>query len=507
MKKYYLTTAIAYANAEPHIGFALELVYADIIARYRRMIGDDVYFLTGTDEHGQKIYRAAKSAGITPKKFTDQISAKVKLLADRLNISNDDFIRTTEKRHLAAVKKFFQAVNDRGDIYEGEYTGLYCDGCEAFKGEDELTEGKCELHKKAPRQISEKNYFFRLTNYRQALLKHYEDNPDFIRPAKRRQEVISYVKNFLTDTSISRPLNRVGCGLPLPIDKKHVIYVWFDALINYLTAAGYGTDEDKFKKWWPADLHLLGKDIIKFHCALWPAMLMSAGLPLPKQIWAHGFFTINGEKMSKSLGNVVDPVELGKIYGHDALRYFLLREMKLGEDGDFSLNRLKERYDKDLANDLGNLLQRVLTMTEKYFFGAVPKPSAASEGLDELCEQDIWRDYHLAMDNLAFNEALDIIWQVIGSANQLIDKAKPWRLAQEKKLERLADVLYNLLETLRQLGWLLLPILPETAEKIWQQLGLQPTKEKTTSLSQAQIWGRLAPGTKIAKGNSLFPKT
>jgi len=504
--KYYLTTPIYYVNDRPHVGHAYTTIVADVLARYHRERGEEVLFLVGTDENAQKNLTAAKAAGKKLPDYLNEMSAIWARTWDELGISNDDFIRTTETRHQQAVNKFFKAVYERGDIYQGEYEGWYCDGCEAFKSEAELIEGQCEFHKKAPRKISEKNYFFRLTNYRQALLDYYEKNPDFIRPVKRRQEVTSYVKNFLTDFSISRPLSRVGCGLPLPIDQDQVVYVWFDALINYLTVAGYGSNDQKFKKWWPADLQLLGKDIIKFHCAWWPAMLMSAGLPLPQQLFAHGFFTINGDKMSKSLGNVIDPVELGKIYGNDALRYFLLREMKLGEDGDFSLNRLKERYDKDLANDLGNLLQRVLTMTEKYFFGAVPKPSAASEGLDELCEHDVWRDYQLAMDKLAFNEALDTIWQVICSANQLIDQAKPWVLAQENKLERLADVLYNLLETLRQIGWLLLPIMPETAEKIWQQLGLLPEQEKTKSLLKAQVWGGLPAGRRLAKGSSLFPK-
>lgn len=505
--KYSLTTPIYYVNDRPHIGHAYTTIVADILARYHRLKGDEVYFLTGTDENAQKNLTAAQAAGRELQNYLDEMSALWQRTWDDLDLSFDDFIRTTEKRHHAAVKKFFQAVYDRGDIYEDDYTGLYCDGCEAFLNEEELLEGKCEIHKKTPRKISEKNYFFRLTNYRDALLEHYETNPDFIQPKKRRQEVISYVKNFMTDISISRPAERVGCGIPLPIDKKHVIYVWFDALINYLSAVGYGSDEKKIQKWWPADLHLMAKDIIKFHCALWPAMLMSAGLPLPKQIFAHGFFTINGEKMSKSLGNVVDPVEVGKIYGNAALRYFLLREIKFGEDGDFSLNRLKERYDNDLANELGNLVQRTLAMTEQFFDGLVPKPSNAAHGLDELCEIDVWRDYVLAMETLAFEEVLNVIWQVVRSANQLIDKEKPWALAKEKKITKLADVVYNLLETMRQLAWLLLPIMPETADNIWRQLGITPEKEKEQSLNKAKIWGGLSHGIKISKGAPLFPKT
>ena len=504
--KFYLTTPIYYVNDRPHVGHAYTTIVADVLARYHRMKGDDVHFLTGTDENAQKNLTAAKTAGKHLPDYLDEMSAVWQSSWDELDISFDDFIRTTEKRHLQAVKKFFQAVYDHGDIYEAEYTGLYCDGCEAFLNEADLVDGKCDLHKRAPRQISEKNYFFRLTNYREALLDHYESHPEFIRPEKRRQEVISYVKNFMRDISISRPLDRVGCGIPLPIDKNHVIYVWFDALINYLSAAGFGEDEKKFKKWWPADIHLMAKDIIKFHCALWPAMLLSAGLPLPKQIWAHGFFTINGEKMSKSLGNVVDPVELNKIYGNDAIRYFLLKEIKFGEDGDFSLVRFKERYDNDLADELGNLAQRTLAMTEKYFNGVVPTYTKKSEGLDALCEIDIWRDYEKTMDNLAFETVLKLVWGVITNANQFIDKEKPWKLAAANKMTELADVLYNILETLRQLGWLLLPIMPDTAEKIWLQLGLDIGQERAQPLDQAKRWGGLKTGVKIARGLSLFPK-
>lgn len=503
MEKFYLTTPIYYVNGLPHIGHAYTTLTADTIARYRRLKGDDVLFATGTDENSQKNWEAAKAKGEDDlSKYLDEMSARWRETWDELDITNDDFIRTTEKRHHQAVETFFDKVNARGDIYKGTYEGLYCDACEAFWTEKDLVDGKCPYHLKEPRKISEENYFFRLTNYRSALLKHIKENPDFIRPEKRKAEVINYINN-LNDISISRP--NLKCGIPFPLDKTHGIYVWFDALINYLTVAGYGQNEEMFNKWWPADLHLMAKDILKFHAVIWPAMLLSAQLPLPKTIFAHGFFTVNGEKMSKSLGNVVDPVELSKIYPLDAIRYFLLREIKFGEDGDFSLVHLKEHYNNDLANVFGNLLHRTLSMTERYFDGVVPEPSAAAEGLDPLCEIDIWNNFEKKMDNYSFDEALDEIWKVVDESNRLIEKEKPWDLAKTNE-KRLKDVLYNLLESLRQIGWLLLTIMPETTEKIWQQLGLDPAKEKEKTLIRAKIWGGLPAGTKIQKGNPIFPR-
>lgn len=507
--KFYITTPIYYINDVPHIGHAYTTIVADVLARYHRLKGEEVFFLTGTDENSQKNLEAASKAGERDlKKYLDKMSARWQKTWDLLNISNDDFIRTTEKRHLQAVKKFFLKVQKRGDIYLDVYDGLYCDSCEAYVTEGDLEEGKCPVHKKTPRLIKEKNYFFRLTNYREALLEHIEKNPDFIKPEKRRNEIVNYIQNHLTDISISR--QNFSCGIPLPINRQHALYVWFDALINYLTAVDYGGQtiaaKKRFNKWWPADVHLMGKEITKFHAAFWPAMLMAAELPLPKTMFAHGFFTLNGEKMSKTLGNVVDPVELAKIYSNDAIRYFLLSEIKFGEDGNFSLVRLKEMYNKKLANELGNLVQRVLAMAEKYCAGKAPKHSAAAEGMDPLCEIDVWRDFEAAMADFRLDEAVNIAWKVVANANQLIDKEKPWNLAKDKgKKGHLNDLLYNLLETLRQLGWLFLPIMPESAEKIWQQLGLEVEKEKARPLDKAQIWGGLKEGTKIKKGQSLFP--
>ncbi|MBI5023287.1 MAG: methionine--tRNA ligase [Candidatus Magasanikbacteria bacterium] len=510
MPKFYLSTPIYYINDVPHIGHAYTTIVADVLARYHRLKGAEVFFLTGTDENSQKNFEAARVADERDlKKYLDKMSAKWQSTWDLLGISNDDFIRTTEKRHLDAVKKFWLKVQKNGDIYQGTYEGFYCVGCEAFVTETDLVDSNCAIHKKPAKKIKEKNYFFRLTNYRDALIKHIADNPDFIQPIKRRNEIINYIKDFMTDVSISR--QNFVCGIPVPNHRQQAIYVWFDALINYLTAIDYGAKTIKgkvlFKKLWPADLQLIGKDILKFHAALWPAMLMSADLPLPQTIFAHGYFTINGDKMSKSLGNVVDPVELAKIYSNDAIRWFLLSEIKFGEDGDFSLVRLKDGYNNKLANELGNLVHRVLSMTEKYCDNKVPKFSAAAEGLDPLCEIDIWRDFESAMDHFRFDEALGVIWKVVATANQLIDKEKPWDLAKNDNTRgRLNDLMYNLLETLRQLGWLLLPIMPETAEKIWTQLGLSIEKEKAKAMDKAKIWGGLRAEIKIIKGEPIFPK-
>ncbi|MCX6778651.1 MAG: methionine--tRNA ligase [Candidatus Magasanikbacteria bacterium] len=503
MPKFYITTPIYYVNGLPHIGHAYTTLAADTIARFRRLKGDEVLFVTGTDENSQKNFEAAAQKGETDlKKYLDEMSGRWRETWDELDITNDDFVRTTEERHIETVLAFFDKVNKRGDIYKGVYEGLYCDGCEAFLTDKDLIEGKCQFHLKEPRKISEENYFFRLTNYRGALLKHIEENPNFIRPEKRKSEVINYI-NTLNDISISRP--NLKCGIPFPLDKTHGIYVWFDALINYLTAVGYGRDEEMYKKWWPADIHLMAKDILKFHAVIWPAMLLSANLPLPKTVYAHGFFTINGEKMSKSIGNVLDPVELAKIYPLDAIRYFLLREIKFGEDGDFSLVHLKEHYNNDLANDFGNLLHRTLSMTEQYCGGVVPEHSGEAEGLDPLCEIDVWKDYETAMNDYHFDEAIGTIWQLVQESNKLIEKEKPWQLVKENS-KRLNDVLYNLLETLRQISWLLLPLMPETSEKIWTQLGLDVAQEKANSLEQAQVWGGLKSGNKISKGEPIFPK-
>ncbi|MBI4457482.1 methionine--tRNA ligase [Candidatus Uhrbacteria bacterium] len=494
MKKFYLTTPIYYVNAMPHVGHAYTTTVADVLARYHRLKGETVFFLTGTDENSQNNLKAAEKHGYKDLNlYLDDMAAKWRQTFGDLDITFDRFIRTTEADHKKGVEKFWRRVAATGDIYAGEYEGWYCDGCEGFKTEADLVEGKCPLHKTAPRRLKEKNYFFKLTKYRQALLDHIDAHPEFIMPEGRRNEVRSYVASFMEDVSISR--QTVTVGIPVPDDPSSVIYVWFDALINYLTGIGYGTDDAKFAEFWPADLHLVGKDIIKFHCALWPAMLMSAGLPLPTQVFAHGFLLTGGDKMSKSLGNVVDPAELAKKYGNDPLRYFMLREVPFGSDGDFSVERIEERYGGDLANEFGNLLHRVLAMTEKYFDGKVP---AAVDG-----QVPEWAAYEKGMATLDFAMVLDAVWTILREANKLIDTEKPWELAKTDRA-RLAGLLYSLLERLRQVGWMLLPILPTSAKKLFVQLGL-PDEDKRP-YDQAKVWGGLKEGGILKKGEPLFPR-
>jgi len=500
MQKFYVTTPIYYVNDKPHIGHAYTSIAADILARYHRMRGKDVLFLTGTDENAQKNAEAAEKNGMgdNVQGYVDKMSAVWQETFDELGLTHNRFIRTTEEDHKQVVKKFWEIVKANGDIYEGEYEGLYCLGCEAFKVESDLVDGLCPDHKKVPEQIKEKNYFFRLTKYRDALLDHIEQHPEFIQPKKRRNEVISYITNFMEDVSISR--TTMKWGIPVPDDDGQRIYVWFDALLNYLTGAGYGKDDEFFKRMWPADVHLVGKDIIKFHCAIWPAMLMSAGLALPKKVFAHGFFTVNGEKMSKSLGNVVDPVGISKEKGIDVLRFYLMREIRFGEDGDFSHNRLQERYDSELANELGNLVSRVLAMTEKYLDGIVPEPADGFLA-------GAWQAYDQAMDDIDLHSALEIAMKLVREANQFIEQKRPWELAKMGEDKILQDTLYILLETIRHIAWLIYPFMPETAPKIFTKLGQTFPKEFSQSTEEAWKWGGLKSGTKVKKGESLFPKT
>lgn len=496
-KKFYITTPIYYVNDIPHIGHAYTTIAADVLARYHRIRGEEVYFLTGTDENSQKNVEAAKEKGYKDiKKYVDEMSAKWQETWDSLGITNDDFVRTTEPRHLKAIKRFFEAVYKSGDIYKGKYEGLYCPACEAYVGKADLVLGKCPIHKIKPRKIKEENYFFRFKKYEDKLLEYIEKNPEFIQPEARRNEIVNYISHHLEDISISRVSQE--WGIPVPIDKTQALYVWFDALINYLTGVGFAKDEKNFSKWWPADLHLVGKDIIKFHCALWPAMLMSAGLPLPKKVFAHGFFTLNGQKISKSLGNVIDPIDLVNKYGIDEVRYYLLREIPFGEDGDFSFKRLEERYNAELANGLGNLVARVLTMCEKYFGSKVPSKVSGTAA-------PTWSSYEMALDNLKFNQALQDIWDLISFCDELINREAPWQLVKVDK-ERLERVIYTLLETIRHIAWLIAPFMPITSDMIFEQLGLPPKKEKTKSLEEAKKWGGMIPGKKIKKGKPLFPR-
>lgn len=495
---FYVTTPIYYVNDKPHIGHAYSTIAADILARYHRMLGQDVFFLTGTDENSQKNIDAAKKAGEEDiQKYLDKMSALWQETWDSLGITNDAFIRTTEERHKIGVEKFWAAAFENGDIYQGLYEGLYCVGCEEYKKEDDLIDGKCPIHKTVPQTLSENNYFFRLTKYREQLLAHIDAHPEFVQPTSRRNEVRSYIDKFMSDVSVSR--ETIKWGIPVPTDETQRIYVWFDALINYLTGVGYGSDEKTFDQFWPANVQIVGKDIIKFHCALWPAMLLSAGLELPKTVFAHGFFTIDGEKISKSLGNAIDPVELSQEFSVDVVRYFLMREISFGEDGDFARHRLEERYNGELANELGNLVNRVLTMVEKYCDGVVPEKT---DGFLSAA----WPTYRQALEELRFHDALNVTWQVVRDANQFIEQQAPWTLAKMGEKAMLDKTMYALLESLRHIAWMLLPFMPTTAEKIFGQLGLNAPKEWNQSFENAWVWGGMEPGHKILKGEPLFPR-
>ncbi len=496
---YYLTTPIYYINDKPHIGHAYTTILGDVLARYYRLIGYDVAYATGTDENSQKNVSAAIAAGreYDVALYLDEMSDLWKQTWKEMNITNTDFIRTTEERHLVAVLKFWTAVEKTGDIYKGTYSGWYCGGCEAFILESELENGEnCAIHKKRVEKIEEENYFFRLTKYRTALLEYITLHPEFIEPDSRKHEIINYIKDHMVDMSISR--QSATAGIPVPTDPKHRIYVWFDALINYLSVIGYGTDEKKFAHYWPVNMHLVGKDIIKFHCGLWPAMLMSAGLQLPKKVFAHGFFTIEGIKMSKSLGNAIDPLEVGKRFGNDVLRYFLLREITCGDDGDFSMKRLADRYQTDLGNELGNLVQRVMGMAEKYCGGRVPVIP-----LEQT--QVRWKEYHEAIQALRFSSALDCVWEVVRNANKFIDAQKPWAIYNENP-SAVILMMGHLLELLRQIAWLLVPIMPQSADKIFDQLGLTVSEELQRPYYEAIVWGGLKEGTHLKKGESMFPR-
>ncbi len=463
--KFYITTSIAYVNAPPHIGFALELIQADVLARYRRFLGKDVFFLTGTDEHGVKIVKAAKEAGKNPEEFTDEISASFKKLSKTLNLSNDDFIRTTDQqKHWPAVEKIWLTLKEKGDIYKKKYRGLYCSGCEAFITKKDLVNGKCAIHQIKPEEISEENYFFRLSKYEKQIEKVIKQNKIKIVPETRKNEVLGFIRQGLGDISFSRPRKDLKWGIPVPGDDSQTIYVWADALTNYLSALGYAENSPKFKKCWPPDVHCIGKDILKFHALIWPGMLLSLGLALPKTIFVHGFISVNGQKMSKSLGNVIDPFELVKKYGTDAVRYFLLREIPSSEDGDFSYEKFERRYNGDLANGLGNLLARVITLAIISNF-QFPISNQFSNSNFKTRLNKTKKDYKKALEEFKFNEALAATWELIGFCDAYIDKEKPWENKENSK-----DVLVDLLVILKNIAELLEPFLPETAEKILEQL-------------------------------------
>lgn len=473
-KKFYITTSIVYTNAPPHCGFALEVLQADVLARYSRLLGKDTFFLTGTDEHGLKIARTAERAGKKPQKFCDELSKRFKELKKILNLSNDDFIRTTDqKRHWPTVHKVWLQLKDNGDIYKKKYKGLYCVGCEAFLTEKDLVDGKCPIHKKKPEVIEEENYFFKLSKYQEQLRDILENNEIKIVPEAKKNEMLSFIKEGLEDVSCSRDRKKLPWGVPVPDDDSQIVYVWLEALLNYLSALGYAENDEKFKKYWPADIHCIGKDITRFHLLLWPAVLLSLNLSLPKNILVHGFISVGGEKMSKSLGNIVCPFELVKKYGIDPVRYFFLREFSPTEDGDFTYEKFEERYNADLASGLGNLLARVLKMAEnaKIKYSDVRRQNIVSQEVTKTQAR-----YKGALDNFKFNEALAVIWELISFCDKYIEKERPW----EKSDNRLS-VINDLLFALSEIAKMLQPFLPETAEKITTQL-------------------------KKGKGKSLFPR-
>jgi methionyl-tRNA synthetase len=498
VSRYYLTTPIYYVNARPHLGHAYTTIVADTLARWHRLLGDDVHFLTGTDEHGLKIQQAADAEGVDPQAFADHIAPLFSDAWTKLNISNDDFIRTTETRHKVGVQKLLQACYDAGDIELDTYSGLYCVACEAYYVEDDLDGDNCPIHKKPVEHVQEENYFFRLSRFEDRLLKWYSDHPNAIVPDHRTNEVLGFIKQGLHDFSVSR--KTLKWGIPLPFDESHVAYVWFDALANYITAIGYGTDDDNFAQWWPVNHHLIGKDIIRFHCVYWPAMLMSAGLE-PPQGWAvGGWLLVGGEKMSKSTGNVVNPLDLVDEFGVDGFRYYVLSDTTYGSDGDFTYEGLVARYNSDLANNLGNLAARVATVVTKKCGGLGTAPNVNSElatHAKEAVKETIKQWEHVAP-----SRALEATWSLIRATNAYLETHEPWKAEPGEHVD---SVMGDALEALRIVTLLAYPAMPDTAREIWRRIGM------TSSIENQRIprdveWGQYLPGSPVEKGDPLFPR-
>jgi methionyl-tRNA synthetase len=499
--RFSVTTPIYYVNDVPHIGHAYTTLAGDVLCRWRRMHGDDVHYLTGTDEHGLKIQRAAEAQGVLPREWADRTAVRFEQTWDELQIRTDDFIRTTEPRHYAAVTKFLQAVYDNGFIYKGTYAGLYCVPCEAYYADDELTGGNCPIHDRPVETVVEENYFFKLSEFEQRLLDHYEAHPTAVQPESRRNEVLGFIKQGLRDFSMSR--TSISWGVPLPWDAAHVTYVWFDALVNYCTSVGYGVDDDRFAQWWPADYHLVGKDILRFHAVYWPAMLMAAGLEPPKCVFAHGWLLVGGEKMSKTKLNQIFPHDLVAEFGVDGYRYHFVADQRFGPDGDFSYEAMVTRYNADLANNFGNLANRVLNMAVNYCDGLVP--TAREDG---PLRQQAEAAYAGAADGFArldFASACSATWELIRATNAYIEDRAPWALNKAGDAAATHAVLGDCLEALRVIALLSAPVIPNACAELWRRLG-QPGAVDDQRLPAAVAWGQLPAGNTLEKGDPLFPR-
>ncbi len=504
-RKFYITTAIDYVNALPHLGTAYEKIGADVMARFKRMAGYDVFFLMGVDEHSANVAKQAKLKNLDTKIYCDQMAQEFEKVWNKLDIKYDRFIRTTDNDHIKSVQELFRRINENGDIYKGKYAGWYCISCERFYMEKELVNSNCPIHNTKPQWLEEENYFFRLSAYAQRLLDLIEKNPRFIEPEIRRNEIVNVIKNGLEDISVSR--SSEVWGIPVPFDEKHVVYVWFDALINYITGAGFPEYDDKFSKLWPADMHVIGKDITRFHCIIWPAMLMAAGIEAPQKVFGHGFIYLSGEKMSKSAGTALDPVSLAQKYGADPLRYYLMREIPFDRDGDFVMENYHQRYQSDLANDWGNLIQRTLSMINKYRDGKVYSTRNLSNPVVEEWRgilSDILGSIEEDYNTMRINIVLSKVWQLIQLSNRFVDSQAPWKLyKQDKNSEELDFTLYSLVEMIRIANILVYPVMPTISNRVQDQLNIN----YPITLDEASVWGRISSGHAIGKIEPIFPKS